>query len=215
MVGARRGTVRGCWRLEKGLSNMNANISDVELVREAQAGDRDSLDVLVRRVSPRLQAHLRRLPVDQDTSEDLVQDTLLVVLRSLGSLRQPERFWAWVFRIATNKARQHYRDDSRHPTVRLPGNEEAYLPPGGEHGWGVLTTLLRRETRTMITEAMSDISDRYRCILSLRHFELMPYVKIAALLGCSEVGARATFFRAKQALRRELGQRGQESTLAA
>ena len=49
----------------------------------------------------------------------MVQDISISVLNSLGSLKKPERFWSWVFSIATNKIRERFRRELARKTVSI------------------------------------------------------------------------------------------------
>ena len=71
-----------------------------------------------------------------------------------------------------------------------------------------LTFASRRELTTTIFEAMSRIKINYRNVVVLRCLEGMSYQEIAGVLGCKELHARVLFFRARNALRRQLSQRG-------
>ena len=51
-----------------------------------------------------------RTTLDRDATEDILQETLLTMLRRLDSLRDDERFWPWIYRIAWSKIRNRFRD---------------------------------------------------------------------------------------------------------
>lgn len=75
-----------------------AEIADALLVTRSQLGDRVALEALVRRWSPPLQRHLIRL--QPDSAEDLFQEAWIRVFRSLGGVKDPYAFRAWLFGIA-------------------------------------------------------------------------------------------------------------------
>jgi len=153
-------------------------------------------------------AYVNRVTLNRDKSEDLTQETLVAVLQSIGTLQHVERFWPWVFRIATNTIRQHFRRESRRKTVQMSGILETHLPARpGDHGDG-LANLSSRELAEITHKAMSEISERYRMVLALRFFEDLPHREVARALECSELSARTTLFRAKRALLQALNRRG-------
>jgi RNA polymerase sigma factor (sigma-70 family) len=61
-------------------------------------------------VGEQLYPFIFRTTLDRDATEDLIQETLLAMLHQLGSLRDPERFWPWIYRIAWSKIRDRLRD---------------------------------------------------------------------------------------------------------
>jgi DNA-directed RNA polymerase specialized sigma24 family protein len=99
----------------------------VQVVNRAKSGCKKSLDELVETVSPKLKTYIYRLTLDQNLTEDLLQDVLLQMVKSLGNLRQSEKFWPWLYRTAMGKVYQqkpkgknsvHNRYDFRKSTKR-------------------------------------------------------------------------------------------------
>jgi len=82
---------------------------DRELIGRVLAGDDPSRDILFRLVEQRVRAYLNRVTLNREQAADWTQDTILSVLAGLPDLRDVDRFWSWVFTIATNKARQQMR----------------------------------------------------------------------------------------------------------
>jgi RNA polymerase sigma-70 factor (ECF subfamily) len=180
--------------------------TDRELVEQARGGDPQKLDALARLVQERVYPYLRRVTLDEHKAEDLTQETVFAVLKSLTGFGQAERFWPWVFTIATNFVRQHFRVQSRHRTVSMSRVEESHISGcGGDDG---LTETSRRELAELTRQAMDCVGERYRMVLALRFYEDMPHTEVARVMGCTEFNARALFFRAKHALVRELKRLG-------
>ena len=72
---------------------------DRELVERAQRGDRDAYEALARDSSRRLYRTAHRIVRDSDRADDAVQQTLVAMWRELPSLRDPDRFEAWTYRL--------------------------------------------------------------------------------------------------------------------
>jgi RNA polymerase sigma-70 factor, ECF subfamily len=79
-----------------------------EMVKKAQLGDRDSLNHLAEAARVRLHEYVFRLTLNEDLTGDIVQETILEMLRIFGKLRRTEKFWPWLYGIAFNKVRNHY-----------------------------------------------------------------------------------------------------------
>jgi len=177
-------------------------VAQDELVLRALEGDRPSVDTLMQEVRSRILARIRRVTFDADCAEDLVQDTLLAIVRSLDRLRQPGRFWSWAMSIAANKVRQHYRCERRRPAVQLSMLDVAGLPDRPDEPPELDAG--SNEAIRLVLAGLAEAEGRYRVVLEMRYFERMPYSAIAERLGCTETSARVAVFRAKRALRREL-----------
>jgi RNA polymerase sigma factor (sigma-70 family) len=80
-----------------------------DLVRQAQAGDRDALDRLVALHLPLIYNIVGRALNGDDEVDDLVQDTMIGIIRGLPELREPGRFRSWAVTIAYRRLQDHYR----------------------------------------------------------------------------------------------------------
>ncbi|HEX6250277.1 MAG TPA: sigma-70 family RNA polymerase sigma factor [Gemmatimonadaceae bacterium] len=70
----------------------------------AQLGDRQALEELLRRLQHPLSEHIRGIVRDDDSAADVLQDSLIIICRRLGTLREPEWVRAWAYRVATREA---------------------------------------------------------------------------------------------------------------
>jgi RNA polymerase sigma-70 factor (ECF subfamily) len=183
----------------------------LDLIEQARAGNAESLATLAEVVRERVYAYIRRVTLQEDLAQDLTQDTLVSVLASVGTLEQVSRFWPWVFRIASNKIKQHYREEG-HRRVAPLGDREVCEPAGDQASDG-LTEAARSELIALTRVALAGVSERHRAVLALRFFEDLPHTEIARILECSELATRAALFRAKHAVSHELKRHGVNRSL--
>lgn len=184
-------------------ASMNDNSSFVDMVQRIQAGESSGLETLSVMARERLYPYARRVLLDHDESEDVVQDVLITILQSLGTLKHPDRFWSWAFMIATNKMRERLRRRARRKILSISEVEDGPMQPvSGAHRTDCDHTerISRQELAERTQEAMRQLPDRQRMVLSLRFYENMPHRQIADVIGCTEMNARVTFFQAKRAL---------------
>jgi len=185
-----------------------------ELVKLAQKGHGNSVDLLARKAEGRLRAYVYRVTLDFELTEDLSQEVLLQMVKSLDGLNKAESFWPWMYRIAQNKIRQYYRAKQKTALVSEPAFFQDFLTYRGDYQKDEgLRRLVNKDMSKKVMAAMKQIRQQYRAILSLRCFEDLSYSDIAVAMECSEVRARVLFFRAKQALRKELGHQGLSKSL--
>lgn len=174
-----------------------------ELVIAAQSGAKASMDELVSHVMPRLRTYLYRITLNEELSDDLVQETLCRVVASMSDLRKTDSFWPWLFRIASNQAKEAFRKRNRLKEVQLSEYSED-IDRGGDDD----ADRLSEELAPVIMEGMQKLTEQQRSIVSLRCFEDMRYSQIAEIVGCKESAARISFFRAKGVLQRHLRRKG-------
>jgi len=179
------------------------------LVRDAQAGDRKSLDVLIVQARSRILSYIHRLTLDYHLAEDLTHDVLLKVMESLSTLRCPERFWPWVFQIALNKV----RDDSKKVGYRaaaarpLAVFDRVYVALDEGHKCP-FEAAAEKELLAIVCQALETLDLPIRNIVVLRVHEKMSYAEIAEITGHSQARLRVRFYRAMSALRGEMKRSG-------
>jgi DNA-directed RNA polymerase specialized sigma24 family protein len=153
------------------------------LVRAAQAGDVMAVGDLLDIITP----YVRRLcgPIALDEGADATQETLIVVFRTIGQLREPDALFGWVRTIALREAVKIARRRG------IPA-ELADLPASGDPQLAIdVAAVLRR------------LSPEHRAILLLREIEGVDERDAAQLLNIAIGTAKSRLFRARHNFREE------------
>src|SRR4051812_35672845 len=88
--------------------------SDVELVKDCQQGDQKAFDTLMRRYKRHIQGILFQLAPDwRDQHDDMTQDAMLRIWRSMHTLKNPAAFKGWVHQLVTNQFYDQLRKKPR------------------------------------------------------------------------------------------------------
>jgi len=175
------------------------------LIRKAQLGDRECLSRLAEVARVYLREYVLRLTLQEDLTEDIVQESILEMFKVFDKLKKADRFWAWLHGIAFNKIRSHYGRQWRHKTISL---SEVACEIATEDSQNALADMVNRELKQIVLRSMRELSPRHRAVLTMRCYKEMAYSEIAMLMGCSEFGAQALFYRAKKALAKKLSRHG-------
>jgi RNA polymerase sigma-70 factor (ECF subfamily) len=185
--------------------NMDRQVSEIELVERARQGDKPSLNTLAEMARDRLRVYVYRLTQKDDLTQEIVQESLLEMCKILGKLQKTDRFWPWLYGIATNKLHRHYRTEKvmRHAAA----SEERRRGPMEEREQG-LEDLVGEELKQIVSTAMQKLRTRHKAILVMRCYDSMSYAEIAESMGCNEFSIRMLFVRAKKALQKELLRNG-------
>lgn len=176
-----------------------------ELIKKAQLGDRECLSRLAEVARVHLREYVLRLTLQEDLTEDIVQESILEMFKVFDKLKKADRFWAWLHGIAFNKIRSHYGRQWRHKTISL---SEVACEIATEDSQNALADIVNRELKQIVLRSMRELSPRHRAVLTMRCYKEMAYSDIAMLMGCSEFGAQALFYRAKKALAKKLSRHG-------
>jgi RNA polymerase sigma-70 factor, ECF subfamily len=157
-------------------------LSDERLVERLRAGDSAAGDELVRRYYRPLIRYLYRLCGNEQLAEELHQQTWLSVLEHVAKFDATAGsggFKAWVFRIATNKANDHWRSHGREKAaksgLRLVTDQVA--PAAGQR-------LEASEQELELQQAIEQLPANQREVLLLRYYGNLKFVQIAELVGC-------------------------------
>ncbi len=189
-------------------------IDDRELVERFQRGDESAFDALVRRHSGRAYAIAYGLLGNREDAEEVAQDVFIRVYRALDKFRGDSEFSTWMYRIATNLAKNKYRwnksrgskvtDSLQAPIDGTDGNDALYREVSDDRmtpDEALQVAELERRTR----EEMEKLPDVYREALMLRNVKGLSYEEIAELLGCKIGTVKSRINRAREELRIKLG----------
>jgi RNA polymerase sigma-70 factor (ECF subfamily) len=187
----------------------------IGLVTQAQCGNNEAMSQLSQQVAERVLPYIQGLTLNYDLAQDVLQETLLEMVKSLNRVESPESFWCWVYRQALGKVQHHFRDRSRQRSIVLRVASDL-LGQVKDKSLTGLEYVTRVELSEAILQAMDKLKIEYRSVLILRCFENLSYAEIAQVLDCKELRARVLFFRAKKSLGRQLsrGGFGEECLLA-
>jgi RNA polymerase sigma-70 factor (ECF subfamily) len=184
---------------------MDKKDSYIELVTQAQLGDEKSMNRLAELARERLRVYVHRLALTDDVAEEILQESVLEMFRSIGQLDKADRFWPWLFRITANKVNRHYKRQKHRRTLSL--SEIGYKGEYKDFQEDV-AALVSQELKESVLTAMQELKPQQRNILILRCYEGLKYSEIAETIGCSEIGAQMRFLRAKKAMAKQLSRCG-------
>jgi RNA polymerase sigma-70 factor (ECF subfamily) len=181
---------------------VTASDTDQQLVQRAQRGDLRAFDLLVLKYQGRIGALVSRYINDPGEVEDVTQEAFIKAYRALDKFRGDSAFYTWLYRIASNAAKNHLVAKGRRPgadaTIEdAEGFEQSDLISESSTPEAVL---MSEELAQVVTEAMDALPEELRAALTLREFEGLSYDDIAAVLECPVGTVRSRIFRAREAI---------------
>src|SRR3989339_1006027 len=141
---------------------MEKSIDYVELAKQAQLGDKECLNRLAEAVRERLYSYVYRYTLADDLTNDIVQESILKMLETLGELREAEQFWPWLYKIALNKIRLHHRNRQNHRTVSEPDTN----PSCNRDSQEAIADMVYNEFREAVFAAMQELKPEHRSIIN-------------------------------------------------
>ena len=169
-------------------------LAERTLILRCQLGDEIAFERLVSKYHRRLRYFVRELVGPAGSAEDVLQEVWVTVYRRIATLRQPEAFVAWMYRIARHKVYHAIRKPAHVELV-----EDCAIPSHEDK-----ENILDRYEAAQIHAAMRLLRPEHREVLILRFFEEMAYSDIAETVGCQIGTVRSRLHIAKKRLREHL-----------
>ncbi len=182
---------------------------DLLLVQKAQKGDSRAFDLLVLKYQHKVAAVVSRLISEHDAIEDVVQEAFIKAYRALPNFRGDSAFFTWIYRIATNTAKNHLESMRRRPSYRgqdiddvamidMPERLQEQDTPDG--------LLARAQLEEQLQKALKALPEDLRIALSLREFDGKSYQDISEIMDTPIGTVRSRIFRAREFIENELHQ---------
>ncbi len=179
---------------------------DRTLISRAVDGETRALNALVSSLRPHIERQLLRYPVADEDRRDLLQATLMQVVRRLGSFRGDSSFSTWLFRVTANEALMMMRSQRRHRARlvegldfeelgALPASNDAELFDRGDVG------AANSERDARVRSALAELPEDYREVVVAHYHMDLGLQEIADRFELSESAVRSRLHRARSRLR--------------
>ena len=157
---------------------------------------------VAKELSEPLRRYLRRYSGDDTLAEDLLQETLIRIVRGLPSFEGRASVKTWAFSIATRVAADHFRKPANR--VQIVEFDESAEVSDAESG--VVEDHITGEMNACIRQVIDSLPEDYRAALVLHDLEGLTAVQIAEVCGCSVPTAKIRIHRARLRLKEALQQ---------
>jgi RNA polymerase sigma-70 factor, ECF subfamily len=179
---------------------------DTQLMILVQRDDDSSFATLLDRNRALVVNYLARMVANRAIAEELAQDVFIRVYRSRRTYEPTAKFSTWLYRITTNVALNHFRDEKRtQNNISLDMQDSAQLRREASDQAPLVEDLLVREVALrQIRRAVRALPPKQRAAVIMHKYEGMDYVQISGVIGCSPSAVKALMFRAYETLRTRL-----------
>ena len=138
-------------------------------VLRAQSGDRDAFDALLREIAPPLLRYVTRVSGDAAMAEDVVQETLIAIVRKIEWLNDPSLFRPWAYRIASRQAFRALRKRK----IAEPLDDDFDI---------AAEEIADPWQRERLLASIDRLTPASRAVITLHYLEYMPLSEVAAFL---------------------------------
>ena len=146
---------------------------------------------IIKKYQERLYWHVRRMVVDHDDANDVLQNMFIKVWKSLDNFREDSQLYTWLYRIATNESL----------TFIEQGKKRAYISLNDVET-GLSNKIIadknfdanRLEWKLQL--AIQKLPEKQRAVFNLRYYDEMPYEEMSRVLETSEGALKASYHHA-------------------
>jgi len=181
----------------------NSRQADQQLVERVQNGDKKAFDILVLKYQQKVVNLVSRYVRDPTEALDVTQEAFIKAYRAIPNFRGDSAFYTWLYRIASNTAKNYLATLSRRPPGDGVDMETAEQLDVG-HSLRASDTpeghLLTDEIANTIHTAMDALPDDLKTAIMLRELEGMSYDEISKAMDCPIGTVRSRIFRAREVI---------------
>lgn len=162
----------------------------IEKIREEETRNY-GFNLLVREYQERIYWHVRKMVIDHDDADDLVQEIFVKVWKNLTQFREDSKLYTWVYRIATNECLNFLRKKKKRfflPIHDLEGELTQKLTSNVEPSGD--------EVQMKLQKALLKLPDKQRMVFNMKYFDDMKFSDIAEITGTSVGALKANYHHA-------------------
>lgn len=146
---------------------------------------------IIKKYQEKLYWHVRRMVVDHDDANDVLQNVFIKVWNGLSNFREDARLYTWLYRIATNESLSFIEQRKKKSAVSFSDVEEG------------LSNSIRADKHFdsaklewKLQLAIQQLPEKQRVVFNLRYYDEMPYQEISQILETSEGALKASYHHA-------------------
>jgi RNA polymerase sigma-70 factor (ECF subfamily) len=159
----------------------------LDLFRDVNTRNR-ALSHLISKYQQRLYWHIRKIVIDHDDSDDVLQNTFIKIWKGLENFKEESQLYTWLYRIATNESltllrqKQKLNTSSIHPIeYELSKNLESDNYFTGD------------EIQLKLQQAILTLPEKQRLVFNMRYYDETPYEEMSKILDTSVGALKASY----------------------
>lgn len=149
----------------------------------------EAFRLLLKKYQQKIYWHVRRMVIDHDDADDVVQDIFVKVWKNLGNFREDSQLYTWLYRIATNECITFLNKKKQKQKVSLDDDTTAYLAETLADG----NYFNGDKAQMKLQQALLTLPEKQKLVFNMKYFEDMKYEEISEVLGTSVGALKASY----------------------
>lgn len=170
---------------------MDINDRDLITSLKDESTRERAFQTLVKKYQERLYWHIRKIVINHEDTDDVLQNTFVKVWRSINNFREESSLYTWLYRIATNES-----------LTLLHTNKKRSLMPMNDASEFLMNNLASDpyfegdEIQKRLQEAILQLPEKQRIVFNMKYFDEMKYEDMSQILDTSVGALKASFHHA-------------------
>jgi len=161
----------------------------LDIIRQRGQVDK-GFRLLVEAFQERLYWHIRRMVIDHEEANDLLQETFIKAYRNIGNFEGKSALYTWVYRIATNECLTHLQRKKKHNNTSLDASDTIGRQLEADEWFD------GDEAQLILQEAIATLPDKQRLVFNMRYYDEMNYQDMSDALDTSVGALKASYHHA-------------------
>ncbi len=172
---------------------MTAQPNDQELLQSFRdpATKERAFTGIIKKYQERLYWHIRRMVVDHEDANDVLQNMFIKVWKGLENFREDSQLYTWLYRIATNESLTFLSQQKKRSSVSLSDMET-----GLSNKLKSDSNFDANKLEWKLQLGIQSLPEKQRIVFNLRYYEEMPYEEMSKILDTSEGALKASYHHA-------------------
>ena len=146
---------------------------------------------ILKKYQEKLYWHIRRMVVDHDDANDVLQNVFIKVWKGLENFREDSQLYTWLYRIATNESLTFLEQQKKISSTSLSDVEN-----GLANKLKADTNFDANRLEWKLQLAIQQLPEKQRVVFNLRYYDEMPYEEMSRVLETSEGALKASYHHA-------------------
>ena len=169
---------------------MSTQVEDAEILSKFQdeRTRNEAFNLLLKKYQQKIYWHIRRMVIDHDDADDLVQDVFIKVWKNLAGFRSDSQLYTWMYRIASNECITFLNKKKQKNNISLD-----------EVDYSLADTLVEGsyfngdKAQKKLQEAILTLPEKQRLVFNMKYYEDMKYEQMSDVLGTSVGALKASY----------------------
>ena len=180
------------------LNHFGEDVSNSELVKKSQLGDKTAFEELVKRHQELVFSLSFKLTGNRELANDVAQEAFIRAWKAIGKFRGDSTFGTWIYRITVNTAWTLRKKAKKHYSLNIEDTQE---PVVVDEKKDPELVAINSDLSLVLRKALNQIPLEQRIIVELKNIEGRSHKEIADYLDISVTAAKVRLHRAHQKLR--------------